>query len=139
MVMPYLNFNGDCEAAFLLYQRAFDGQTPVLARYNDAPASAFPDLNEAYQNNIMHGYVQLTETGGVSGADAILPIENGTAINIHVYCPSVEAAQKAFCILAEEGTIIGELTANPPPHNDGISGLVKDKYGFAWVLSAQIR
>lgn len=138
MVMPYLNFSGDCEEAFLLYQRAFDGQEPLLARYSDAPDSAYPGMDAAQKNKIMHGQILLTETGGVSGADAIWPVDKGSAINIHVFCRSEEAAQKAFAVLTEEGEAISPLAKNPPPHDNGISGIVKDKYGFGWVLSAQL-
>ncbi len=139
MIMPYLNFTGACEEAFRLYQRAFGGQEPVLARYSDAPDSAYPDMDEAQKNRIMHGHVMLTETGGISGADAIWPFEKGSAVNIHVYCASPEQAQKAFDMLSEEGENVSELAPNPPPHDNGISGIVKDKFGFSWVISAQLR
>ncbi len=138
MIMPYLSFTGDCEEAFRLYQRAFDGQEPLLARYGDAPKSAYPDMDESQKSKIMHGHVMLTETGGISGADAVWPIQKGSAISIHVYCESVQKAQQAFDALAEEGTIVGALQPNPPPHDNGLSGSVVDKYGFTWVLSAQM-
>ncbi len=137
MIMPYLNFTGECEEAFRLYQRAFEGQEPMLARYGDAPKSAYPDMDDAQRQKIMHGHIMLTETGGVSGADAIWPVEKGSAIHIHVYCASVEKAQKAFDILAEGGSIAEPLQSNPPPHDNGVSGMLKDKYGFNWVLSAE--
>ena len=138
MIMPYLNFSGDCEEAFRLYQRAFDGQEPQFARYSDAPQSAYPDMEQAQKHQIMHGHVMLTETGGVSGADAIWPVAKGSAINIHAYCANVEKAQKAFDILAEEGTVVAALQLNPPPHDGGMSGMVTDKFGFTWVLSAEL-
>jgi PhnB protein len=138
MIMPYLSFTGDCEEAFLLYQRAFDGQAPLLARYGDAPESAYPHMDEKQKSKIMHGHIMLTKTGGISGADAVWPVEKGSAISIHVYCPSAQKAQLAFDTLAEEGTIVGALQRNPPPHDNGLSGSVVDKYGFTWVLSAQI-
>ncbi len=139
MLMPYLNFTGSCEEAFLFYQCVFGGQAPVLARYSDAPKSAYPDLDETWRDKIMHGHVMLTETDGLSGADAIWPVEKGSAVNLHMNCASVDEAQKAFDMLAEEGTVVSALQANPPPHNDGVSGMVADKYGFTWVLSAQLR
>lgn len=138
MITPYLNFTGECEEAFRLYQRAFGGQEPLLARYSDAPESAYPDMDPAQKNKIMHGYMMLTETGGISGADAIWPFDKGSAVNIHVYCSSPEAAKEAFAVLSEEGEAISELAPNPPPHDDGISGSVKDKFDFMWVLSAQL-
>lgn len=132
MVMPYLNFTGDCEEAFALYRRAFDAPAPVLARYGGNTQD--PALKE----KIMHGHIMLTDTGGVSGADATWPVEKGSAVSIHVYCPSVAAAQKAFDVLAEAGTSMGSLAPNPPPHDDGVSGMVVDRYGFSWVLSAEM-
>ena len=138
MIMPYLNFDGNCEEAFKLYQRAFSGQEPLLARYSDAPESTYPDMDAEQRNKVMHGQIMLTETGGVSGADAIWPFEKGSSIHIHVFCTSEESAKKAFDVLAEDGEILGSLAKNPPPHDNGISGMVKDKYGFAWVISAQL-
>ena len=136
MIMPYLNFKGECEAAFRLYQRAFDSAEPVLARYGDAPDNAYPGMDEAWRSKIMHGQINLTKTGGVSGADAIWPVESGSAIHIHAVCESVEKAQKAFNILAEEGSVVEAMQKNPPPHDNGVSGMLKDKFGFSWVLSA---
>ncbi len=95
MIMPYLNFTGECEEAFNLYRRAFDGQAPMLAHYSDAPKNAYPNLDSVQRNKVMHGQMMLTETGGISGADAIWPVEKGSAINIHVICADVEKAQKA--------------------------------------------
>ena len=136
--MPYLSFTGDCEEAFRLYQRAFDGQEPFLARYQDAPESAFPGMDKEQKNKIMHGQIMLMETGGISGADAIWPVEKGSAISIHALCANIEKARMAFDILSEEGTVIGVLQPNPPPHDNSVSGSVMDKYGFTWVLSAQL-
>lgn len=37
--------------------------------------------------------------------------------------------------LSDGGVVLGELKTNPPDDN-GISGSVKDKYGFTWIVSA---
>lgn len=139
MIMPYLNFSGNCEEAFRHYKKAFNGQEPVLARYSDAPESAYPDMPPEQKNQIMHGHIMLTETGGLTGADAIWPFEKGSAVHIHVMCAALEQAKNAFAVLAEEGEVVGELAPNPPPHDDGVSGMVKDKFGFTWVLSAELK
>ncbi|MFV0353259.1 MAG: VOC family protein [Oscillospiraceae bacterium] len=137
MIMPYLNFTGKCEEAFKHYQRAFNGQEPLLARYSDAPDSAYPFITGEDRNKIMHAHVMLTETGGISGCDNFLPFEKGAAVNLHVYCATPKQAQEAFDVLAEEGETISKIIPNSPPHDNGVSGAVKDKYGFTWVLSAQ--
>jgi PhnB protein len=38
--------------------------------------------------------------------------------------------------LSDGGVVLGELKTNPPPDDSGISGSVKDKYGFTWIVSA---
>lgn len=110
MIMPYLSFTGDCEEAFRLYQRAFGGQDPLLARYCDAPGSAYPNLSDDQRNKIMHGHVMLTETVGISGADTWDPnFQQETAVSIHVYCRSMESALYAFEMLSESGSVNREL------------------------------
>jgi uncharacterized glyoxalase superfamily protein PhnB len=35
---PYLNFNGDCEAAFKLYERVLGGEIVALTTHGDSPS-----------------------------------------------------------------------------------------------------
>lgn len=136
MIMPYLNFNGNCEEAFQFYNRAFNGKNLLLVRYCDAPRDAYPNITHNERNLIMHGQISLTDTGGISGSDSLWPIEKGSAINIHVFFTCEKKARKVFNALSEDGEIISALEQNPPPHDNSISGIVKDRFGFSWVLSA---
>jgi len=46
-VNPYLVFNGDCEAAFLLYKSVFGGEFPYMGRFGEMPpAEGQPELPE---------------------------------------------------------------------------------------------
>lgn len=136
MLMPYLQFSGDCEEAFAFYLEAFGGGTSHLVRYSDAP-KAFQDTLPAEQRNkIMHGQIGLGEYGHLSGADAIWPFEKGSAISIHVHMPSEAAAKAVYAKMAEGGEVLSELLPNSPPDDDGVSGMVKDKFGFVWLFSA---
>lgn len=137
MIMPYLNFDGDCEEAFRLYQRAFGGQEPVFARYGEGPDDPAHPMDEAQKTKIMHGYVALTETEGISGADALLPVEKGLAPSIHVNCSGIGQGQQAFRVLAEEGAVVDQLQPDPFSRGNELRGSVRDKYGFTWVISAQ--
>ena len=135
MVMPYLNFSGNCEEAFKLYERAFDGKIGHFVRYGDSPYDPENPMDEMKKNQVMHAQMMLSDLGGISGADAGFPYEKGSAVNIHVHFTLEEKAEKAFAVLAEEGVVIGNLAQNPPPDDAGKSGVVKDKFGFIWVLS----
>lgn len=136
MIMPYLTFSGDCEEAFLWYEKIFNGKIQHMSKYGDIPENPDTPMSAEQKSKVMHAQLMLTETGGVSGADAIWPIEKGGAISIHAHLASETLAQKAFSALSENGEVLGELATNPPPDDSGISGSVRDKYGFTWIVSA---
>jgi len=136
MIMPYLNFSGDCEEAFLWYKEIFNGKLQHMAKYGDLPGSHNAPMSDEQKSKVMHAQLMLTETGGISGADALWPIEKGGAVTIHAHLSNETLAQKVFSALSEGGIVLGELATNPPPDDNGISGSVKDKYGFTWIISA---
>ena len=37
MITPYLNYSGNCEAAFKYYEKHLGGKTDMMMRYADAP------------------------------------------------------------------------------------------------------
>ncbi len=136
MIMPYLSFNGDCEEAFQWYAEIFNGEIQHMSKYGDISENPDTPMSAEQKNKVMHAQLMLTETGGISGADALWPIEGGATVSIHAHLPSEELAQKVFSAFSEDGIVLGKLAANPPPDDSGISGSVKDKYGFTWIISA---
>ena len=138
MVMPYLSFSGKCEEAFRWYAEIFGGTINHLVTYEQMPANPAMPISEAQRQMVMHAEVMLTDHGGISGCDSLWPVESGGAVNIHVHMESGARAREMFDALAVEGTIIAQLATNPPPDDSGISGMVKDRYGFSWVISAVI-
>lgn len=136
MIMPYISFNGNCEEAFLWYAKIFGGTVQHMAKYSDIPETPEMPLTPEQKQQVMHAQLSLTENGGISGADALWPIEAGNAISIHAHLKSEALAQKAFAALATDGLVLGKLATNPPPDDSGVSGSVKDKYGITWIISA---
>jgi len=136
MIMPYLSFGGDCEEAFLWYKEIFGGEIQHISKYGDIPENPDAPMNDEQKSKVMHAQLMLTEAGGISGADALWPIEKGGAVAIHAHLSNEATARKVFSALSENGTVLGELATNPPPDDSGISGSVKDKYGFTWIISA---
>lgn len=136
MIMPYINFDGDCEEAFLWYAKIFNGKVEHMVKYGDIPENSNSPVTVEQKKKVMHAQLMLTESGGISGADALWPIEKGNAISIHAHLTSEASAQKIFLALSENGTVLGQLATNPPPDDRGISGSVKDKHGVTWIISA---
>lgn len=136
MVMPYLHFDGNCEEAFLWYAEVFGGYIQHMAKYGDIPEDPAAPMDAAQKRKVMHAQVMLGVNGGLSGADALWPVETSGAVSIHAHLEEEALARKVFVMLSEGGSILGELAANPPPDDSGISGSVRDRYGFTWIISA---
>lgn len=125
MVMPYLQFNGNCEEAFKFYADAFGGKITFLSR-----------LNGDSNNPVMHAQVTLTELGGsVCGADTDEPVQI-SGMSILVLFPSSERINEIATKLAEGGTLVHSFKPHPPPDDNGGGATVLDKYGYTWFLCA---
>ncbi len=123
MVMPYLQFNGNCEEAFNFYADAFGGKISFLSR-----------LNGDTHNPVMHATVTLTENGGsVSGADVDKHVVI-SGMSILVLFPSRERIDEIAPKLSEGGTLVHGFTPHPPPDNKGGGAEIIDKYGHTWFL-----
>ncbi len=136
MIMPYLSFDGNCEEAFLWYAEIFNGKIQHMSMYGDVPANPAAPMNEEQKRKVMHAQLSLPGLGAISGSDVLWPVENGNAISIHAHLVEENVARKAFAALSEGGRVLGGLQENPPPDDDGVSGCVRDKYGFTWIISA---
>lgn len=136
MIMPYLSFDGTCEEAFRWYQEIFGGRIQHLSKYGDIPDHPAMPISGELKTKVMHAQMMLTESGGISGADTIYQSEQGSRVSIHAHMECETMAESVFRKLSEGGTVIGQLATNPPPDESGVSGSVKDRFGFVWIISA---
>src|SRR4051812_8050618 len=104
---PYLNFNGDCEAAFRYYEAALNAKVGELFRYAGSPMEAQAPAN--WKEKIMHGSVTV---GGqlLMGSDNIpgqyeAPKGFSLALNI----PLAADGERIFRALADGGKVIVPL------------------------------
>lgn len=130
MLKPYLNFSGDCAAAFELYKNAFGGEIVYMQKYGELPTQT----DEKVKDWVMHAQLSIPPEGAIMGADAIWEFERGSAINLSVELPDAQSVETAWAVLKDGASIIADLAPTPPPYV-GLSGTLKDKFGFTWVLT----
>lgn len=134
MITPYINFNGNCEEAFEYYSEVFQDGKPIIAKYGNSLG-----INKEYKyidtGKVMHGYVGISENGGISGSDTEEKLENGNKIFLNIIISPTSKAEKVFNKLVGDGILLGEFKNNPPPHEKSSSGAVKDKYGVTWIIA----
>lgn len=130
MIMPYLVYQGNCEEALRFYASIFDGKVEALSRYTAETGGP------ALDGKVMHAYVSFGARGGISAADQAEPVKHDDAMQLLVHCTSLSEAQRAMDALAEGGEVLCRLTPHPPPDDGGSGGLVRDRYGYVWILTA---
>ena len=59
---PYLMFNGDCEAAFKLYERVTGGKIVAMIPYEGSPAAGHAPAE--WQKKILHARIEIQRLTG---------------------------------------------------------------------------
>jgi len=132
MVIPYLSFCGNCEEALNLYTAVFGGEIKGLSRFTIETGGP------ALAGKVMHAEAAVggSVIAGADGGDPKVMAQHRDAICLMVHLATRAEAEKCFDALAQEGQAIQRLTPHPPPDDGGMGALVRDKFGYEWILTA---
>jgi PhnB protein len=68
----YLNFDGNCEAAFMFYEKVFQTKNPGFMRYADIPADPeMPPIPDAVKDRVCHTAISINGESMLMGADVL--------------------------------------------------------------------
>ncbi len=134
-VNPYLIFNGDCEAAFLLYKSVFGGEFPYMGKFGDMPpAEGQPELPEEEKNRVMHVTLPIgntilmgSDTNSLAGE-----VKMGENVSISINVDSREEADSIFTGLTDGGVVKMPMTDT---FWGAYFGMLIDKFGIHWMIN----
>lgn len=129
--LPYLHFQGQCAEALAFYATVFNGSGLQTMRYADGP-EAPPAWKDSPR--IMHGQVSIYD--GTLMASDYPPGTDGSpqqGFSVMQSAPNLAEAQRIFTALADQGKVIQPF--QPTFFSPGF-GMVKDKFGTHWIISA---
>ncbi len=128
--IAYLNFNGQCRAAFDLYREVFRGEITMRMTYGDSPMR--DQLAADSHDLIMH--CRLEADGAVlMGADGPPPhddMRGNTCINIDLASP--EEAERIYHALSDGGTVQMPLQETFWAHR---WAAFTDRFGKPWMVN----
>lgn len=128
--IAYLNFDGNCRAAFDLYREVFRGEIVMRMTYGDSPMC--DEIPVDSRNRIMH--CQLEAAGAVlMGADGPPPHHasgQGTCVNVDV--DSIEEAERIYAALSQGGELQMPLQETFWAHR---WGAFTDRFGKPWMVN----
>lgn len=135
-INPYLNFSGNCQAAFDFYKSVFGGEFLNLMRWKDMPTEArqMPE-NANESEKIMHVALPIGKDTVLMGSDrpAMMgEIKMGDNFTISLQPDSEEEATKLFNALSAGGKVMMPLAK---AFWGAYFGMLVDKFGISWMIN----
>ncbi len=135
LITPNFNFDGRCEEAIALYQKAFQASVGSLLRYSDADTRDWTgELNSEQANYIYHAELLIGNQRIMMCDNMDVDLFRSTSLSLTVTFDTSEEVKKAYDILKEGSTTIY------PMHSTTYSSCIVvfiDKFGFRWGLMTE--
>lgn len=136
-INTYLNFNGNCEAAFNFYKSVFGGEFIFLGRFEEMPEGDGYKVKDSDKNKIMHVSLPIGKTilmGSDTVGDWGPKFVQGNNFSVSITPENKEEADKLFKGLSAGGHI------TMPMENTfwgSYFGMLTDKFGINWMVNLE--
>lgn len=131
-INPYLFFDGSCEEAFKLYEKALGGKIVAMLPHEGTPAAEH--VPAEWKKKILHARLEV-------GGEAIMgndtppgQFSRPQGFSVSVTVKTKADAEKVFNELANGGTVTLPLSAT---FFSVAFGMVTDKYGVPWMVNCE--
>ena len=134
-VNAYLNFEGDCEAAFNFYKSVFGGEFGFIGRYKDMPSEK--PISKADGEKIMHvslpiGNGNTVLMGSDSAGEWATNTIVGNNISLSINVDSKAEADRVFNGLSAGGKVTMPMNKT---FWGAYFGMFIDKFGINWMVN----
>jgi PhnB protein len=129
-VSPYLDFNGDCEAAFTFYEQCLGARVGPIFRYEGTPLA--DQVPAGWGQKVMHASLIIgnNEILGADVAPGRYEVPKGFSLCLQL--GDITEAERVFQQLGTGGTIIVPLAQT---FWAARFGMVMDRFGITWVIN----
>ena len=134
-VNTYLNFNGNCEAAFNFYKSVFGGEYSYIGRFGDMPESEDYKVSETDRTKVMHVSFPIGSTvlfGSDIGQEWTNKFVEGNNFAVSINAESKEEADKLFTGLSKDGEVTMPMA---PTFWGAYFGMLTDSFGINWMIN----
>jgi PhnB protein len=128
-LVPYLQFNGNCEEALKFYKKAFNGEILAIQRFGDSPM----DSPAALKKKVMHSSFKFGDN--IIMASDTMPkgkFKIGDNISLSVDIKDTKTINAVFKKMAAGGKITMPLQDT---FWGARFGMLVDKFGISWMFN----
>jgi PhnB protein len=131
-IVPYLNFNGQCEAAFKFYEQCLGGKIVAMFTYGGTPAAEH--VSAESRDRIMHARLVVgdAELMGSDSPPEMFEAMKGLYVSLLIESP--QEAERIFHALAEGGTVVMPIEETFWAVR---FGMVIDRFGTPWMINCE--
>ena len=129
---PYLNFDGQCEAAFRFYERCLGGKIIAMHNHGDSPMA--DKLPPEWHKKILHAHLTVGDYV-LMGSD-VPPsyFEQPKGFSVSIVIDNPADAERIFQALAENGTVSMPIQQTFWAYR---FGMLVDQFGIPWMINCE--
>jgi PhnB protein len=129
----YLNFDGDCRAAFEFYEQCLGGKIGAMIPYGDTPASKH--VSPEAHDRIIHASLEVGDSS-LMGSDGTPehPYEGVRGSYVTVHVDDAAEAERIFQALSENGKVEMPIQETFWALRYGST---VDRFGVGWMVNCQ--
>ena len=129
---PYLNFNGQCEAAFKFYERCLGGKIQAMMPHAGTPTEEHTPPE--WRDKILHASLVVGDNV-LMGSD-VPPdqYETPKGISVSLHIADTADAERVFHALAENGIVTFPIQQT---FWAALFGMLVDQFGIPWIINCE--
>jgi PhnB protein len=129
---PYLNFNGDCEAAFRFYHRVLGGKLEMQT-HGESPIAG--EVPPTWHSRILHARLVVGDAVLMASDSPPEMYQPPQGLYVSIGVQDVADAERIFQALAEGGNVMMPIA---PTFWAERFGMLVDRYGIPWMINCGI-
>jgi PhnB protein len=131
-INPYLNFNGQCAAAFKFYEKVLGGKIEMMQTHGDSPMK--DQVPPDWQDKVLHARLVVGGAAlmGCDAPPAHYSAPQGTFVSISL--PDPARGERIFAQLSENGKVT--MPFQKTFWSPGF-GMAVDRFGVPWMVNSE--
>ncbi|MBD2259310.1 VOC family protein [Pseudanabaena sp. FACHB-2040] len=129
-LIPYLNFNGQCETAFKFYEQCLGGKIGDIMTYGKSPMAE--QTPSEWHDKIMHAQITVGDQELMGGDSMSEYFEEPKGTSVLLSIEDAGEAERIFEALAENGTVKMPIQET---FWAARFGMLVDQFGTPWMIN----
>ena len=131
-VNPYLNFNGDCAAAFKFYERCLGAKIEAIMTHGESPIAK--EVPPAWQDTVLHARLKVGDTVLMASDSPPQHYQKPQGFYVSLQIDTPTEAERIFGELSQGGSVTYPIDKTFWAER---FGMLVDRFGIPWMVNCE--